>query len=206
MVNQRLPCPCKNCRNLATHWVQTRNSHLRRHGPFEATTDVTDVSLDRVEDACDGHDDQSQPHSSSVVSLTIDELRQALASTEMVAGQGSKGSTLRSELGSFYFRNMGRPLSENLMKDLLHTLGSFCELPRTVRGLQPKRLSSVHHVKINKVSVCGKCAIFRFEDDSIFGRVVCPNCMHTKLKCLNPRCGTPCVLRGNIAIRRTCES
>jgi hypothetical protein len=137
-------------------------------------------------------------------SMTVRDVRSALV-------QSSKSTeSLNDQLRSFYDRNMGRPVSEVLFCDLLRTLGEFVPVPRSLKGLQSKRRPGCLQLKngFKVTAVCGKCFIFRFDDDdvSIFNGYTCLTCSHTKLKCGNARCGATCVRVGKAAIRLTCDA
>jgi hypothetical protein len=112
---------------------------------------------------------------------------------------------LRQQLATFYHQNVGRPLSRTLMGVLLGTLGQFVEIPRTLKGLIPKRRCP-HRDSIRQVTVCASCNIFRFDDLTIFNSVCCDQCSQRKLKCGNLRCEAVCILRGTTAVRMYCET
>ena len=114
-----------------------------------------------------------------------------------------KGRNLCSELRSFYNRNIGRPVSESLMRDLLVTLGEYIAVPRTIDGLQPKR-GRDHRAdrSVSTVIVCGVCCITRFDEFTSLNSVLCPLFCQRKLFCNNnDRCRSCCVLRSSRAVR-----
>ena len=198
MVNTKEPCMCNKCRGGSSHWLQTRNSHAKRYGILEDTlTDPPasmDTSLDLLEVASIG----------TIEFKTIDlqRIRELIRADH---GYRRSDDSLCLDIRSFYHRNIGRPISEALMRDLLMTLGEYVAVPRTVDGLQPKKSRPRGEKSVVVVVVCGVCCIERFDDRTVFNCSVCSVCNRRMLHCKNMRCRATCLDRDSHAIRITCS-
>ena len=202
MVNSREACHCNKCRGNTSHWVQTRNAHIRRHGLYEAPSSILISQQTASAEAPVDLQQEAVADRALFAPLDFSEIRNLILFDQVPPDDQR---TICLDLRTFFHRNIGRPISEALMRDLLITLGDHVPVPRTLRGLQPKTLRKRVEKHVLTTTVCGVCFIDRLDDLTLFNSSSCRSCHQRKFHCRNLRCRSISIFRDSRAIRSTCS-
>ncbi len=189
MPNSRKPCWCCKCKGNEDHFLPTRNSHQLTFGIFHRPPFVQPV-----EDPphYDNHTNSEPP-----LQIMADSHPEPIATPLAVSHPPPEPDVGAldpvAKLSGLYLENKGRPLGDQLMTKILHTISEIqpgSKIPRTAKSLAKKATKETKHSpSITYVRVCGVCYLHKFTSPTLTNSVVCPTCGLRIFTCKNPACG-----------------